>query len=492
MAEYSPRRRTAVLFVGSGASGAYHAGVLKALDETGIRVDLLVGSGVGTVAAAFGAVAGGGRLHEAGGFWAGAERARFWRLRPALRAALLLLGAAFAVFLLPVLLGFVLGALAPVALIVDLIVPGWPARALGRFGAVPEALGGPYLATLAAPVFVLSILSLLGALRLYWKDRRRFAEAFEHAFDAEPARARLAQGLWEVARGAAVGQALPGDAEVARRFVAALAENLGQPGFRELVLRVADLDTGTALPFVLLGDEHRSAFAAARARGPRSKLDGLPGAIDLRSPAHEPLLFDAVFAGLLPPGAAPVRRVAFPKGGLYGGETHRLADATLVGGCGIAEALAAGAEQLIVVTAVPEAAHAPARRRGPGAIADGLIGTLERRAVEQDLAGAERMSRVVRTLALADEGASAWEDPATGRQYRDVALWTIRPERNGLGPLGLDGATDPSTEAYETVEDLLEQGYRDAYRLFLEPVVGAAPEARSARDESLERERVGL
>ncbi|MCM2258090.1 MAG: patatin-like phospholipase family protein [Vicinamibacteria bacterium] len=492
MADYSPKRRTAVLFVGSGASGAYHAGVLKALDETGIKVDLLVGSGIGTVAAAFGAVAGGARLHEAGGFWDGVERASFFRLRPALRTAALLLGAAFAVFLLPVLLGVVLGALAPVALIVDLVAPGWPARALGRFGAVPEALGGPYLATLAAPVFVLSILALVVGLRLYWKDRRRFAEQLEHGFDAEPARTRLSQALWEVARGAAVGQSLPSDAEVARRFVAALAENLGQPGFRELILRTADLDTGAVLPFVLLQEEHKQSFAAARARGPRSRLDGLPGAIDLRSPACEALLFDAVFAGLLLPGAAPVRRVAFPKGGLFGGETHRLADATLVGGCGISEALAAGAEQLIVVAAVPEVAHAPARRRGPGAIADGLLGTLERRAVDADLVGAERMSRVVRTLGLAGDGASSWEDPATGRQYRDVALWTIRPERNGLGPMGLDGSTDPATEACETVEDLLEQGYRDAYRLFLEPVVGAAPEARSARDESRERERIGL
>jgi hypothetical protein len=34
----------------------------------------------------------------------------------------------------------------------------------------------------------------------------------------------------------------------------------------------------------------------------------------------------------------------------------------------------------------------------------------------------------------------------------------------------------------ETTEDLGEQGYRDAYRLFVEPVVGAAPaEAPRAR-----------
>ena len=47
MRDYSPRRRTAVVLAGSGTSGAYHAGVLKALDESGVKVDLAVGSGVG-------------------------------------------------------------------------------------------------------------------------------------------------------------------------------------------------------------------------------------------------------------------------------------------------------------------------------------------------------------------------------------------------------------------------------------------------------------
>ena len=37
--------------------------------------------------------------------------------------------------------------------------------------------------------------------------------------------------------------------------------------------------------------------------------------------------------------------------------------------------------------------------------------------------------------------------------------------------------------------DLLEQGYRDAYRLFVEPVVGAAPELRAPhRGEAPERD----
>jgi predicted acylesterase/phospholipase RssA len=95
MREYSPRRRTALVLTGSGTSGAYHAGVLKALDESGVKLDLVVGSGVGAVGAAFGAVAGGTRLYGERGFWADVSWDAFYRLRPAVRIAILLLACSF-------------------------------------------------------------------------------------------------------------------------------------------------------------------------------------------------------------------------------------------------------------------------------------------------------------------------------------------------------------------------------------------------------------
>ena len=144
--------------------------------------------------------------------------------------------------------------------------------------------------------------------------------------------------------------------------MALLAENLGQPGFRELILRAANLETGRVLPFAVLEDAHRKAFLAAQGReGTRGGQEGQPGAVDLRAPGYEALLFDAAAAGLLPSLTGPVRRVAFPRGGLHSGETHRLTEATLLGGCGISEAVAAGAEQVIVVSGTPE------RRRRPRA-----------------------------------------------------------------------------------------------------------------------------
>jgi hypothetical protein len=485
---YSPKRRTALVLTGSGTSGAYHAGALKALDESGVKIDLIVGSGAGAVAAAYAAVAGAARLHQPGGFWHEASWESFYRLKSPLRLGLLMLGATFGVFLLPLALAVLGGLLVPLVLVADLAAPGLSARLVGYLAAVPAALRLPYLAALAVPVFVLSMAAILYLAGAYVRGPRRFAESLESVLDAHRARRRLVRGLWEIARGSASSLRPPSDAELGRRYVALAAENLGQPGFRELILRTADLETGSVLPFVLLQDAHRAAFAAARTRGARSRLSGIPGAVDLQAEGYDGLFLDAVLTGVLPPMVAPVQRVAFPKGGLHAGEVHRLADAVLASGSGIAEALAAGAEQVIVVSAAPVVASPSARRRGPRAVADAVLGTLERQAVEADVNAAERTNRMVETLGHRREGGGwAWQDPATGRVYRDFALYVVRPERRPFGPLELEGAQDPATEARATAADLVDLGYRDAYRMFVEPVVGAVPDtgraAEAAREE---------
>ncbi|HEU0093818.1 MAG TPA: hypothetical protein VFS78_17025 [Vicinamibacteria bacterium] len=479
MREYSPRRRTALVLTGSGTSGAYHAGVLKALDESGVKLDLVVGSGVGAVGAAFGAAAGGPGLYGERGFWADVSWDAFFRLRPAARIAILLLACSFGVFLLPVVLALAAGLLFPLVLILDVVSPGWAGRAGAALLGAPSVLRAPYLASLSLPIFFLCAAGLLGLLRLWLTHRRRMAESFEWLLDPGPARRRLLEALWEIARGPVISRA-PSEAELGRKYVSLLSENLGQPGFRELILRTADLETGGPLPFVLLDDAHRSSFASARARGPRSRLDGLPNAVDLRAPGYDALVFDAVMTGLLAPGVVPVRRVSFPKGGIFAGESHRLTESGLAGGSGLSEAIAAGAEQILLVTAAPEEARPLSQRRGPRALADGVLATLERQAVEVDLRATERINRMVETLGhRTDDGGRGWQDPETGRVYRSVALYVIRPDRRLLAPLDLDGSEDPATEVRTTTADLLELGYRDAYRLFVEPVVGAIPEPKA-------------
>jgi len=474
--EYSPKRRTALVFTGSGTSGAYHAGALKALEESGVKIDLVVGSGAGAIAAAYAAVDGGARLYGARGFWERVRWRSFFRLRPAVLVVLSLLAASFVAFLLPAVLALLAGLLFPIVLIADRASASGPSRFIDGLHIGPESLSGPYLAALSAPIFALALFALVSGVVLAMRDRRRLAESFESIFDARPGQERLRRGLWEIARGVTLSSGPPSEAELGRRYVALASENLGQPGFREMVLCTADLDTGETLPFLVLAEGHRAAFRAAWGRASRAGGEVGPVAVDLLDPGHAELLFDAVVTGLLPPVALPVRRVAFPKGGPFAGQTHRLTDATLRAGSGVSEALAAGAEQVIVVSGAPETPAPAARRRGPWARLDATVSLLEGQALERDVSEAERINRMVATLGhRVDDGSRGWQDPATGRLYRELALYVIRPSRRTLGPLEVGGARDPATEVVQTTADLLEQGYRDAGRLFVEPVLGGAP-----------------
>src|SRR2546425_3304145 len=81
---YSPRRRTALVLTGTGTAGAYHAGVLRALHEAGVKLDIVAGQGVGVVGALFAAVDGAQRLWDEKGFWrSAAVRTLYgWRMVP--------------------------------------------------------------------------------------------------------------------------------------------------------------------------------------------------------------------------------------------------------------------------------------------------------------------------------------------------------------------------------------------------------------------------
>src|SRR6266481_1208127 len=98
---YSPQRRTALVLTGTGTAGAYHAGVLRALHEAGVKLDIVAGRGVGVVGALFAAVDGAQRLWDEKGFWRanGVERLYEWRLVP--RAVAWALAASVAIVVLP-------------------------------------------------------------------------------------------------------------------------------------------------------------------------------------------------------------------------------------------------------------------------------------------------------------------------------------------------------------------------------------------------------
>src|SRR5215475_7449445 len=98
---YSPQRRTALVLVGTGTAGVYHAGVLRALHEAGVKIDVVAGQGVGAIGALFAAVDGGQRLWEDHGFWSGPEVRRFYGWRAASRFVAFLLAVAVAIVLVP-------------------------------------------------------------------------------------------------------------------------------------------------------------------------------------------------------------------------------------------------------------------------------------------------------------------------------------------------------------------------------------------------------
>src|SRR5471032_560958 len=94
---YSPQRRTALVLTGTGTAGAYHAGVLRALHEAGVKLDIVAGRGVGVVGALFAAVDGAQRLWDEGGFWQAPAVQRLYRWRAVPRVMVWALGIALAI-----------------------------------------------------------------------------------------------------------------------------------------------------------------------------------------------------------------------------------------------------------------------------------------------------------------------------------------------------------------------------------------------------------
>jgi hypothetical protein len=76
-----------LVLTGTGAHGAYHAGVLRALQEAGVKIDILAGHGVGAGSAALAALDGSARLWDASGIWRSKAAAGLYGWRWPIRAA---------------------------------------------------------------------------------------------------------------------------------------------------------------------------------------------------------------------------------------------------------------------------------------------------------------------------------------------------------------------------------------------------------------------
>jgi hypothetical protein len=458
---YSTRLRTALLLTGSGTAGAYHAGVLRALHEAGVKVDLVGGRGIGAASALFTAIDGGARLWEPGGIWKDRSARRFYGWRRPLRLAGYAALAAGLVLLLPLALlaAAVLSGL--VGLVLSLVgLEAAGAALTGAFTGWVTTLFTPSALPTVVPRLALFALLIAGGIlgsalvASFLRDpiRRRARSGFLLRLFGAPLSAdafadRCAVELWNLIRGAAP-LAAPAPRELARKYVELLGENLGQPGFRELLVTAHDMDARRDLVFALLAPSQRARFF--------SRALAEPGArhvetFDLSGVARDHVL-DALRAALAVPMATEPHLVRFSAEGPWRGEAHRLCDRPEGLARLIEEAAHAGAEQVILVAAAPPQGHAHELSAGRA--------DLRGRAGEQ-LAAFE-------TASLRDA-----IEQFTGRF---ASLFIIRPPHNPVTPLDFSGVYDERSDRRQTLGELLDRGYEDAHRQFIEPIVGAGAE----------------
>ena len=422
MEPYSPERRTALLFCGTGAHGAYQAGVLRALQEAGVKVDIVAGHGIGAATAALAAIDGGARLWEADGLWRGPRVAKLYAWKWPLRASGWLLLPLLAALLAPVLFFAV---------------------------AVPV----PRIVPVAATVLTIAILVVFAvhlAMEHTVPVKRRASGSWwwrvvGAPFDATSARELVADALWGLIRGAAP-LARPDRAALGRRYSEVLAESLGQPGFRELMIVTHDLETHRDVVGALLHESYRRDFMARQPGRER-----MAEALDLAGIGREHAV-DLVGGALSVPAGVDPHLVTFAADTFWRGETHRLVDRPGAVARLLEELYCAGASQVILVSAV-------------------AVATGPHRLVSPRLDLHHRIGEFV-----ASAEAAATRDSLEQAKLRFDGLFLICPAHNAVGPFDFTGAYDQASDRRQTLTELMERGYEDAYRQFIEPVVGASGE----------------
>ncbi len=462
---YSPDRRTALVFSGLGVDGAYHAGALRALNEAGVRVDVLAGHGIGAVGALFGAIDGGSQLWEPTGLWRASVVRGLYPWRAALRRLAWGLAIAALLLTIPPLVLAASAAVYQIALLLDAAWPGtaawaasgWNAAVSAAFapGALPTRL--PQVVTAVVAVLVLGV--LVAAVRA-----RRAAPARRDVRDGvwwsvlgaplAPAAPYFVTGLWHLLRGGAqVHQ--PATLDLSRRYAELLTDSLDQPGFRELLVVVHDLDARQDLVFALLATPWRRAFFVRRQPTGHDRRSA--EAVDLAGAARDHVL-DAIAGSLAIPAATDPHLITFAPESYWRGETHRLCARPASLQRVLEEVANAGVRQVILVTASEAlgAPHALSRRRlAPRARLGDYLASSEAAAV-RDATGV----------------AAAWFD----------ALFVVRPAHNPITALDTGGAFDERSDRPHGVSELVDRGYEDAYRQFIDPVVGASGEQMAAGD----------
>ncbi|HVH29287.1 MAG TPA: patatin-like phospholipase family protein [Vicinamibacterales bacterium] len=461
---YSPQLRTALVLTGTGTAGAYHAGVLRALHEAGVKLDVVAGRGIGVIGALFSAIDGAQRLWERKGFWRAPGLRSLYNWRFVARVAVWALGLSLAVVAIP---------LATIAAGLVVFPLDFLLRLLGLGGA--EGLVGDYLrfaqaafAPTALPTWLPRLVFLVlaaatGTAAVYgWRrpGRRGYGAAWWRLvpapLSAGGAVHRFWGVLWDLLRGAAqLKQPAPSD--LARRYVEVLSDNLGQPGFRELVLVAHDLDAHSDLVFSLVAQGRRRDLL----RRPTTEAAELRRAelIDLSGVGRD-YLVDAVAAALAVPIVTEPHPIVFAPDAYWRGETHRLCDRPSALARLLDELVGLGVQQIVMVSAAPESPR-PHTLTAPR------------------LDGRSRLGEY-----LQSSEAAAVRDATRMIAARAPRVFNIRPTHNPIGPFDFDGGYDDRSDRTQPLDELMSRGYEDAYHQFIEPVIGASGERVGREQES--------
>lgn len=453
-----------MVFTGTGTGGAYHAGALKALTQAGLRIDIVAGRGVGSLAALFAAVDLGAKLWEPDGIWRDRGHIRsLYRWRWSWRAAAWLGIAIGAIVALPALVMVGMAIAYPVTLVMQLVggdrgassaqvAVGW---VTGVLDPIWYGLWIPRVVTLL--LLCLGVVLVAWQLRAWTRARRRDSRAgawwrlVGPPLDGARVKSWVAERFWQSLRGpAAIPQ--PPVADLSQRYVDLLSENIGQPGYRELMLIAHDVDARRDVVFALLGPTRRATyfdFGAQRVDSRGAEL------IDLSGLGRQ-MVFDAVGGTLSVPLMTEPASLRHPVESYWRGETHRMHDRPGAIVRLLEELSAAGVEQVIVVSTDP----APA---GPHALREV---TAEPRAQAGEW--------------LASEESVALRDALTALFDRFSAVFHVRPRHNPLGSFDFGGIYDPRSDRTVDLVELVERGYEDAYRHVVESIVGDEGEAGRA------------
>jgi hypothetical protein len=466
---YAPQLRTALILTGSGTAGAYHAGVLRALHEAGVKLDIVAGRGIGAVSALFAAIDGGQSLWSDRGFWRVPGVKQLYPWRPALRVFVWAIALAVLIVAVPLAAAAAGAVVFPIDFVVRIVGLGGVGGLTGEYVRLVEQAFAPDGLPTWLPRLVVLVLGAVGVV-VVWDavasaGRRQQRGSFWWRAAGSPLSSREVvahswRSLWDLLRGAAPLRQPP-PAELARRYADLLVDNIGQPGFRELLLTVHDLDAHRDLVFALVAEPRRRDLirrpSTARprrvvrrcwiSRAPAFASCRCGGGVACRADCHGTARNDVC------------------AGRLLAGETHRLCD-----------------RPGSLTRILEELSDLGSNRRSsfPHRPTD--------RTACPDRAPARRKGRLGEYLQSAE--AAAVRDAT-----RLVAARTRECPRSPSGRATIPSAhstspgVDVRSDRRQPLTELMSLGYEDAYHQFVEPVVGASGERVGVRTEKVERKK---